>query len=73
MMLALKRYQNLSIRTADCAAVAVGEINPARWKANVVENAREFGRWNLPANYCFNLIAKSGGSFDSRTGFGSDM
>src|ERR1700674_5892080 len=66
MMRGLEGDQDLRVRAADRAAVAVGEIDATGREANIIENAGEIcGRYVLE-NDAFNLIGEGGGRFDSR-------
>ena len=65
--LALKLHENLGVRRANCAGVAVAEIDAAVWQANVVQDGDNFVPGNHLANRLIHLVGQARRFLDTKT------
>ena len=69
----LERHQNVGVHGADWRRVAVGHIDGAVRKADVVDDAGEFGLRNGFAHRGFDQVAQARRLFDASAGLGTEM
>ena len=68
MMVSRKLGEDIGVSRSDRRGIAVGKIDAAVGKPDIVDEADQFGLRNLLANVGFHAIAKRGGFFDARAG-----
>ena len=64
---------NVGIRCPDRGRIAVREIDAAIGQTNVVDDALDFARRNLPSNRLLDQIAKIGRLFNAHSGRSTHM
>ena len=73
MVLGGQGHKNVGIRCANRSRITVGEIDAAVGQANVVNDALDFVRWNLPSNRLLDQIAQVGRFFNAHSGGSTQM